>query len=179
MRYVEAPNECEDTSLAPSVFLAGGITDCEPWQTQMAELLAHTDLTVFNPRRANFPITDVRAAPAQIAWEHRYLGRATIKLFWFPPTSLCPITLFELGAWSMTNAPLAVGVHPDYRRRLDVFIQLELARLDVLVVDRLVDLAEQVQKCAMRCPLTAATGPKNAPWMQGVNKQISWKADDR
>jgi hypothetical protein len=155
MHYIEAPNEYAGD--LPSLYLGGGISDCENWQLRMVELLADADLTVLNPRRAAFPMNDPAAAREQIEWEFRYLRRATIKLFWFPPQTLCPITLFELGAWSMTEAPLTVGAHPDYRRREDVRIQLELARPDVTVVDRLEDLAEQVLHLQFRTPTTTTT----------------------
>src|SRR3954464_2254024 len=98
MRYIEAPAEWD--GYGPSVFLAGGITDCPDWQTEMVELLADTELNVLNPRRANFPIKDPGAAEAQISWEHRYLRRAGMISFWFPKETLCPIVLYELGAWS-------------------------------------------------------------------------------
>jgi hypothetical protein len=142
MHYVEAPHEYAGD--LPSVYLGGGISDCENWQRRMGELLVDSDLVVLNPRRAVFPMDDPSAAREQIAWEFRHLRRATIKLFWFPPQTLCPITLFELGAWSRSDAPLVVGAHPDYGRREDVRIQMQLARPDVTVVDRVEDLAEQV-----------------------------------
>ena len=142
MHYLEAPTEYAGDAL--SVYLGGGISDCENWQRRLVELLSGSDLVVLNPRRANFPMDDPSAAREQIEWEHRHLRRAAIKLFWFPPQTLCPITLFELGAWSATPAPLVVGCHPEYRRREDVRIQMELSRPDVVVADRLEDLAEQV-----------------------------------
>jgi hypothetical protein len=144
MNYVEAPNDY--AGQAPSLYLGGGISDCENWQQRMVELLETTDLVLINPRRKDFPIHDPSAAREQIEWEFRHLRRATIKLFWFPPQTLCPITLFELGSWSATEAPLVVGAHPDYQRREDVLIQMEYARPEVQVVDRLEDLADQVQR---------------------------------
>src|SRR5688500_9708440 len=118
MHYVEAPTNY--TGDAPSIYLGGGISDCENWQQRMVELLSGSELVVLNPRRAAFPMDDPSAAREQIDWEFHHLRRATIKLFWFPPQTLCPITLFELGAWSATASPLLVGAHPDYRRRADV-----------------------------------------------------------
>jgi hypothetical protein len=144
MQYVEAPQEYPGS--APSIYLGGGISDCENWQQQLITLLARSDLVVLNPRRVSFPINDPSAAQEQIEWEFRHLERATIKLFWFPPQTLCPITLFELGAWSRSEAPLVVGAHPEYKRREDIVIQMELARPDVNVVDSLEELAEEVHR---------------------------------
>lgn len=144
MKYFEALTEF--AGAGPSLFLAGGITACDDWQRRAAAALADLPLAVLNPRRANFPINDPSAAATQIEWEHRHLRRATALLFWFPPETLCPITLYELGAWSVSAKPLFVGTHPDYQRRQDVVIQTRLARPEVEVVTSLDDLFRQVRR---------------------------------
>jgi hypothetical protein len=126
------------------VFLAGGITGCPDWQAEAIDILAESDLVLLNPRRKDFPIHDPTAAQHQIEWEHNHLRRATARLFWFPCETLCPIVLYELGAWSMTALPMFVGVHPQYQRRQDVEIQTSLARPNVRVVDDLGELCRQV-----------------------------------
>jgi hypothetical protein len=141
--YIEAPAEFEGAG--PSLFLCGGITACLDWQTVLAGQLADLPLTILNPRRRNFPMNDPQAAAGQIAWEHRHLRWATAILFWFPSETLCPITLYELGAWSMSAKPLFVGTHPGYQRRLDVEIQTRLARPEVRVVSSLAELVGQVR----------------------------------
>lgn len=145
MRYIEAPRELEHTLGRNSIFLAGGITNCPDWQQEMVRLLYDTNLILLNPRRANFPIHDPSAALAQITWEHQMLRRASSILFWFPCETICPIVLYELGAWSMTQRPILVGVHPKYQRRQDVEIQTGLARPEVEVVYSLRKLAERVK----------------------------------
>lgn len=139
MKYIESP-----TALEKSIFLAGGITGCPDWQDNMVHLLRNTNLTLINPRRGNFPIEDPCAAEEQITWEHTHLRRADAVLFWFPCETLCPIVLYELGAWSMMCKLIFVGVHPDYRRRQDVEIQTRLVRPDVEIVYSLEGLARQV-----------------------------------
>lgn len=143
------PIECPDTypyaDERLSVFLAGGITDCPDWQKEVMQSLYPVDVVLFNPRRANFPIHDPGASEFQIKWEHEYLRQASAILFWFPCETLCPIVLYELGAWSMTDKKIFVGVHPDYKRKQDVEIQTRLVRQDVKVVYSLRDLSEQVQ----------------------------------
>ena len=140
--YVEAPTEYAGRD--ESVFLAGGITGTRNWQREVRDMLRDTDLVVLNPRRGHFPMDDPGAAEAQVRWEFRHLRGATARLFWFPPATLCPIALFELGAWSRGNEPLFVGADPDYARRADVEIQMRLARPDVAVVCSTDDLAKQV-----------------------------------
>jgi hypothetical protein len=142
--YVEAPTEYDGPG--PSLFLAGGISGTHDWQSEVVERLADLPLVLLNPRRRNFPMDDPSVAEGQIAWEHRHLRRATAVLFWFPPETLCPIALFELGGRTMVpEQPLFVGTHPDYQRRLDVVIQLKLARPEVTVTSDVAALADQVR----------------------------------
>src|SRR5437868_1246199 len=118
MTYIEALTEFDGPG--PSVFLAGGISGTFDWQADVVARLADLPLVLLNPRRRNFPMDDPSAAHAQIEWEFRHLQRATAVLFWFPPETLCPIALYELGSRAATTQPLFVGTHPDYQRKLDV-----------------------------------------------------------
>ena len=145
MTYVEAPTEYAGGDRhRPSVFLAGGISGAGNWQQDLVALLKDTDLVVLNPRRRNFPIDDPSAAEGQIRWEFRHLRRATARAFWFPSATLCPIALYELGAWSMAPGELFVGVDPAYGRRADVEIQTRLVRPEVTVVYSVEELANQL-----------------------------------
>ncbi len=130
MHYIEAPGETNrvDLTFYLSLFLAGGITGCPDWQKEAVEELKDCDIVVFNPRRANFPIGNSNAAKRQIAWEYDKLKRSDLISFWFPKETICPIVLYELGAWSKTNKAIVVGVHPEYTRRRDVEIQMSLVR---------------------------------------------------
>ncbi len=145
MTYVEALAEYAGSG--PSVFLAGGISGTFDWQADVVARLADLPLVVLNPRRRDFPMDDPNAAHAQIEWEFRHLRRATAVLFWFPPETLCPIALYELGGRvQVREQPLFVGTHPDYQRRLDVDVQLRLARPEVAVVSDTAALAQQVRE---------------------------------
>jgi hypothetical protein len=144
MKYTDASQLYNPAFSFNSIFLAGGITNCPDWQQDMVKLLEDTNATIFNPRRANFPIEDPNAALEQITWEHKALRDANEILFWFPRETICPIVLYELGAWSKTDKPIYVGVHPDYERRQDVEIQTKLVRPDVKIVYALDILAAQV-----------------------------------
>lgn len=151
MQYIESPENLEYSFGHKSIFLAGGITNCPDWQQEMRGLLAETKLALLNPRRENFPIHDPAAADQQITWEHKHLRKASAILFWFPCETLCPIVLYELGAWSrMPYKEIFVGVHPQYKRRQDVEIQTRLARPDVVAVYSLQGLAEQVIQAEKR-----------------------------
>jgi len=147
--YIEAPEELPMGDVNRlTLFLAGGITRTDDWQRRVAAELSDTGLVILNPRRRNFPIDDPSGAEAQIDWEFRHLRRATARLFWFPPQTLCPIALYELGAWAARTGPLFVGTHPAYARRTDVVLQLRLARPEVDVTDSLDGLIQQVRSWA-------------------------------
>ena len=165
--YVEAPNEYDGPG--PSVFLAGGITGTFDWQADIVARLADLPLMLLNPRRRNFPIDDPSAARGQIEWEYRHLRRASAVLFWFPSETLCPIALFELGARTLVpHQPLFVGTHPDYQRRLDVQIQLRLARPEVTVTSTTTELAGQV-----RVWFTTRGGSEVGPGMSSASGPTS------
>lgn len=142
MRHVEAPQLRAGDGRG--LFLAGGISGCRDWQREVAAALEAIDLTVLNPRRGQFWAGDEAAAREQIGWEFAHLRRASARLFWFPPETVCPIALFELGAWTRSPEPLFVGTDPAYARRFDVIEQLRLARPDVRVTDSLASLVDQV-----------------------------------
>lgn len=147
MKYIESPASLSEvyTGGLRSIFLAGGITSCPDWQQEMRGLLSDTNLVLLNPRRVDFPIHDPSAALEQIAWEHEHLRLADAILFWFPHETLCPIVLYELGAWSMADKTIFVGVHPDYARRQDVEIQTGLTKPWIKIVYSLQDLANQIK----------------------------------
>lgn len=142
MRYIEALTKYYGNDL--SLFMGGGITGCDDWQSELATKLKNEDLVLLNPRRKNFPMDDPEASKEQIEWEHYHLGKSNAVSFWFPKETLCPITLFELGKQSVLGKPLFVGVHPEYQRKLDVEVQMKLERPGIKVVYSLNDLASQI-----------------------------------
>ena len=150
MRIIKAPEEYQPHPAEVSIFLAGGISGCPDWQSELADLLRNDPgleqlpLVLLNPRRVNYPWHDPSKAREQIAWEHRHLARATAVSFWFPCETLAPITLFEYGKCLVGQQPLFVGVHPDYSRRLDLEIQTDLQRPQLQLVDSVADLARVI-----------------------------------
>jgi hypothetical protein len=151
MHHIEAPQTYNGN--ATSLFLAGGITNCPDWQKDMIEKLKDTPLVLFNPRRVSFPIEDKNAARVQIEWEHIHLRKATAISFWFPCETLNPIVLYELGAWSMTDKKLFVGVHPAYPRVQDVRIQTALVRPDIQVVSSIEVLVQEITSWTQNFPV--------------------------
>ena len=144
MRYIEAP-ESWDGLGGPGLFMAGGITRCPDWQQEIRRLLQDVPYTLLNPRQPDFPIDDPGAAEAQIRWEYDHFQMAAGALFWFSKETLCPIVLYELGAWGARLARIWIGIHPEYSRRQDVEIQTDLRRLEVEIVYSLEALADQIR----------------------------------
>lgn len=146
--YIEAPQNWRRTMLEPpAVFLAGGITGCEDWQQDARRHLADHDVTVLNPRRADFDVTKGDSAAQQVRWEYEHLHRAEVTLFWFPAcdpsVTVQPIALFELGSaiaeYEARGRRFVVGADPTYPRRLDIELQIENALGEWPIYERLMD----------------------------------------
>lgn len=113
----------------------------------MISLLKDTSLTLINPRRANFDVTNPDMEYEQIKWEHQHLEHATMISFWFPRETLCPITLFELGKYARdTSKILFIGRDEEYKRKRDIDIQIGLIRPEIQIVHTLEALSKQIQK---------------------------------
>lgn len=126
-----------------SIFLAGGIMMCPPWQDEMIKLLEDTSLIILNPRRKNFPMDDPSESDRQIEWEFKHLGKADAVLYWFSPPTNNPIVFYELGRHIETKK-VFVGVHPDFERKQDVYTQVGLVKPNLYIVNTLQQLATQV-----------------------------------
>ena len=131
------------------VFMAGGITNCPDWQSDLLNKLPRwkdsKEVNFFNPRRASFDITDPNATEVQITWEHTWLKLANAHIFWFSTGSLNPIVLYELGRWgNSNNKPMFVGMDKDYARRKDVEIQTALDKSYIKLRYSLDDLAADI-----------------------------------
>lgn len=120
----------------PTVFLAGGITNCRDWQDKVAEELKDVPITVFNPRRETFDITDKNASYNQIKWEYERLEKMDFfSMYFCGGESVQPICMYELGRniVRMQNRfpndwqdRIIVSVENGYKRKDDVIIQLGL-----------------------------------------------------
>jgi len=141
MFYVEAP-EREFPVNKRSIFLAGTITGTSNWQKDITDSLSNMDIVVLNPRR-KIP-ESIKDSYEQIQWEFDMLRHASIISFWFAPETVGPITLYELGAHSMTSKPLLLGVDPKYQRIKDIQVQTKLVRPEIDIVYSLPDLINKI-----------------------------------
>ena len=144
MKVITAPEHYDLQPGEISVFLAGGITNCEDWQTEVIKLLQKNNyptdienLVIFNPRRENFPINDPNAAQEQIEWEFNALEKCDIFSMYFSGgDSDQPICMYEIGrniVRMQMKHPLdwmeriIITVEKGYKREQDVRIQTQLA----------------------------------------------------
>lgn len=148
--YIEAPRFKEIPSNTISLFLAGGVSNCPDWQTDIFKYISGfsgiEDLWIINPRRKHFDTTKEQESISQIHWEHGYLKQVTDILFWFPGQTDCPITLLELGKWAVpgNSKRIYVGTHSNYSRKLDVKVQMDIMNPNIQIVHSLDELSIQV-----------------------------------
>jgi hypothetical protein len=133
MKTITAPKKYKNKIGIPSLFLGGGISSCKLWQDKLIQEMTDYNVTIYNPRRNNFDINNPKVSEEQIKWEHKYLHEANILVFYFAQETLCPITLFELGAALERNIyvtikqDIIVYCEPEYSRKFDVELQTKLA----------------------------------------------------
>lgn len=121
----------------PSVFLAGGITNCKEWQKEVIKELEYCDISLFNPRQEHFDVSDKSASYKQILWEFERLEKMDIfSMYFCNDNSDQPICMYELGRniIRMQNRfpndwekRIVISVEDGYKRKADVLIQTELA----------------------------------------------------
>lgn len=126
------------------LFLAGGITNCPDWQKTFLSFfdkdfiyhdclikekndLNNLNLTIFNPRRENFPIGIKEESERQIVWEHENLENSDVIIYWFSRGSDNPIVFYELGKYIRSTKNIMIGIDPEFKRKDDVIIQTQLA----------------------------------------------------
>ena len=141
MKVINAPESYNMEDGEISVFLAGGITNCPDWQSEIISRLNHPmyneSLVVFNPRRENFPIHIPSAADEQIKWEFNQLSRMDIfSMYFCESDSDQPICMYELGRYiseMQKRFPvdwkdrIIISVEGGYKRINDVIVQSRLA----------------------------------------------------
>lgn len=119
-----------------SIFLAGGISNCSDWQSEVTSKINHDNVNIINPRRDVWDNTrsNEEVSKEQILWEYNYITHSNAMAFWFPKETLCPITLFELGAALHTKNILVIGIDPDYQRKMDIEVQTSLVNKNIPIV---------------------------------------------
>ena len=134
MKVITAPEYYVPTRDEITVFLAGGITNCENWQKEVIDYLKSlpeekTDkLVIFNPRRDKWPKnSDTEEIRRQINWEAEYIMKSDIFSMYFANTDKSdqPICFYELGRYANSRHDI-VSYQEGFKRALDVEIQTSI-----------------------------------------------------
>ena len=120
-----------------SVFLGGGITGCANWQKEVCDFLKNYEITLFNPKRDKFDISNKALTMEQIEWEFARLEKCDIfSMYFCNSDSVQPICMYELGrniVRMQSRFPttwedrILVNVEPGYKREEDVYWQMAWA----------------------------------------------------
>ena len=143
IQIITAPNN--DKPIYNSVFLAGGISNCKEWQKEVINYINEQDieLTIFNPRRENFDISDKNVSVKQIKLEFDRLEKMDIfSMYFCNDNSDQPICMYELGRnivrmqnrfpYDWSNR-IIISIEKGYKREEDVFVQTSLCAPSLIV----------------------------------------------
>ena len=149
IELVQSPDDSKRKGI--KLFIAGGISNCPPWQNILIEKLSNEpkllkfkkkNIIIFNPRCKEIPEEE-----PQIEWEFKRLKKSDIISFWFSEGSLNPITLFEYGKhFKSKDKKIIVGCHPNYERRNNVIIQTKLENKKLKVNENFDDFYDEIVK---------------------------------
>ncbi|HSD87050.1 MAG TPA: nucleoside 2-deoxyribosyltransferase domain-containing protein [Kofleriaceae bacterium] len=106
-----------------TVFLAGSIEmgAAPDWQAELVRALEPRDLTILDPRRAEWDASwrqsiDEPQFREQVEWELDGLERADLIAMWFVPETKSPVTLLELGLVARSGK-VVIGCPDGFWRR--------------------------------------------------------------
>ena len=101
---VVSPQPLPVDNARPRVFLGGSIDmgGAPDWQAALTQALSDMDVTVLNPRRADWnpawrPEADEPEFQRQVEWELAALETADVIVMYFAPGTQSPISLLEMG----------------------------------------------------------------------------------
>lgn len=149
VRVIKPPHPLDLDNYQRTVFLAGSIEmgTAENWQDQMAQALAHENLTLLNPRRDHWDPTWEQTITnpqfrGQVEWELEAQERAAMIVMYFAPSTRSPITLLELGLFA-SSGKLVVCCPDGFWRQGNVEVVCD--RYQIPMVDSLNTLIIAIQ----------------------------------
>lgn len=148
IHVIKPPTPLTNLDFNRTVFLAGSIEmgTAEDWQTQIAQSLTNTNLTLLNPRRDRWDPTWQQTINnpqfrAQVEWELDAQAQATMIAMYFSPSTQSPITLLELGLFA-NSGKLIVSCPDGFWRKGNVEIVCQ--RYKIPMVATLNDLTAAI-----------------------------------
>ena len=175
MKVITAPEKYKFQAGDVRCFLAGGISNCPDWQSEVIKCLQDMEangknldrLILFNPRRKNFKVGDSKEEEEQIEWEFNALNDCGIfSMYFCNADSDQPICMYELGRnllnmknqyWNSWDDRILVSVEDGYKRQKDVQIQTRLATRNNLIV------------------MNGATPQKHAEYIAAAYENLFWQ----
>lgn len=119
---IDAPSNRKPLPNSKKVFLAGTIDsgDSEDWQHEICRYFegkedSKLSMTIYNPRREEWPDDGSKEVKKQIRWEHNKMDDADLIVMNILPDSKSPISLMEIGMYSKDDK-LHVFCQPDFYR---------------------------------------------------------------
>ena len=122
IKSIDAPSNEKAADGSFNVFLAGTI-DADKgsvdWQHKLIGIIKNTkfdkSLTIYNPRRFDWPKNGSKEVERQIRWEHAHMDDADLIIMNILEDSLSPISLMEIGMYA-NSGKLIVFCKPKYYR---------------------------------------------------------------
>ena len=148
VHVIKPPTPLTNIDVNRTIFLAGSIEmgTAEDWQTQVAQSLTNTNLTLLNPRRDRWDPTWKQSITnpqfrTQVEWELDAQTQATMIVMYFAPSTQSPITLLELGLFA-NSGKLTVCCPDGFWRQGNVEIVCQ--RYQIPMVATLDDLTQAI-----------------------------------
>ena len=121
--FIDAPSNKKPIDNSVKVFLAGTIDadiGSEDWQHKICKKIEDTTdnkyrITIYNPRREEFPDSRSSEVRKQIKWEHNHMDDADLIIMNILEDSKSPISLMELGMYA-ESGKLVVFCKPGFYR---------------------------------------------------------------
>lgn len=120
---VVSPHPLPIDNARPRVFLGGSIDmgGAPDWQAALTQALSDMDVTVLNPRRADWnpawrPEADEPEFRRQVEWELAALESADVIVMYFAPGTQSPISLLEMGLHARSGKLIVLAPEGFWRK---------------------------------------------------------------
>ncbi|MFV0625359.1 nucleoside 2-deoxyribosyltransferase domain-containing protein [Sphingomonas sp. ac-8] len=151
-QLITSPAPLPQDHSRPRIFLAGSIDmgKASDWQAEFVAALADLDVTILNPRRADWnpawkPEAGNPQFREQVEWELRALEAADVIVLYLAPGTQSPVSLLEMGLHARSGK-LVLLCPPGFWRKGNVDITAEL--YGVQQVDTMAALVAEVRRRA-------------------------------
>jgi hypothetical protein len=141
LTYIEAPNLPNPTSALFKLFLAGPVIGAPDWQNTVKTSLdaSNYDQMLINPRFTGTP----PSLEEFNQWIHDMTSQSHAIMYWIDSAIVDPLSYFGLGAWSITDKIVFVGIDPALANMDNIKEQMKILTPGIDIKDNLNDLITQ------------------------------------